>query len=810
MRLKSLTIHGFGPFHNETAELFLDEIKGRIVAVCGDNGQGKSTLLELFPGAIYRECPTRGALIKLATRRDAYVKATIVNGREYRITQKVDSHNGKGESLVQDETGKALLTSAKVREYDDWSAKNLPAPDTFYAGPFTAQGSRGIVDQTPGERKATLLRMIGIERYERLSAAARERAKAAAGRLETCNARIADEKERGGDVDELKAHIDKITIELDQARSAVTTARAAYDRALESSKDAKKAEEVRTLRAQISARINAANRERWETEKRIENNRKLLERGDEIRDAVRRTAEIDKGLEETRVKRAGVEKEIAVAESDQRALQREFDELNKRGLTAKRDKAQAETILMRREEIEKAVEGLAVIGEKIQTLESERDRLERRNQDITGFLLSAKDERIGGLRKGLSKINDELIDDINQPTPKEIAERSLYADDELAKRSAAAPAEAAENKTQIVEISRQLKSARDALKVTERIAAERSALAAAEQTAAKLTAEIEQNGATLEQITSNMHKKRKSLDTAHQIDVYLLDKINKANADKNKLERLANMATNLSQAEARIDELGRALEQSRDRAAAAQRELDATPALDVDDIDIGKYTRAVELSEGRLADQADALSRAKQALEAAEASGQRIVTLERDREVIAIHLSDWTRLAHDLGRDGLQAVEIDAAIPELNEIANDLLRNTFGARFTVELSTNRLASDGKRLIEDLEIRVIDTINGRDAPIDTYSGGEVVIVGEAIALALTTLSCRSLGIERPTIVRDESGAALDRENGAAYISMLRRAADLINADKVLFVSHSDHLWQYADARIVVENGSLRID
>lgn len=77
--------------------------------------------------------------------------------------------------------------------------------------------------------------------------------------------------------------------------------------------------------------------------------------------------------------------------------------------------------------------------------------------------------------------------------------------------------------------------------------------------------------------------------------------------------------------------------------------------------------------------------------------------------------------------------------------------------------------------------------------------------EADALALSMLACRRAGVERPTLVRDESGAALDPANSRHYVSMLRRAADLVGADRVLVVSHSPEVQELCDERIEVGHG-----
>jgi DNA repair exonuclease SbcCD ATPase subunit len=77
-----------------------------------------------------------------------------------------------------------------------------------------------------------------------------------------------------------------------------------------------------------------------------------------------------------------------------------------------------------------------------------------------------------------------------------------------------------------------------------------------------------------------------------------------------------------------------------------------------------------------------------------------------------------------------------------------------------------------------------------------------MIGEALSLALSMLACRRAGLDRPTLVRDESGAALDPENARVYVAMLRRAAQLVGADKVLFVSHDPAVQALADSRIEV--------
>ena len=173
MRFDKISLKGLGPFHREST-LDLAAIPGTLVAIAGGNGQGKSTLLECLAGALYRETPTRGSLASLATARDAYVEVHAVNGHAWTIRQVVDAVSGKGEALVLDEAGAPALPSGKVREFDNWAKAHLPAPEVLYASTFAAQGSGGFLELGAGDRKAVLLRVLGVERLARFCATLRK------------------------------------------------------------------------------------------------------------------------------------------------------------------------------------------------------------------------------------------------------------------------------------------------------------------------------------------------------------------------------------------------------------------------------------------------------------------------------------------------------------------------------------------------------------------------------------------------------------------------------------------------------------
>jgi exonuclease SbcC len=192
----------------------------------------------------------------------------------------------------------------------------------------------------------------------------------------------------------------------------------------------------------------------------------------------------------------------------------------------------------------------------------------------------------------------------------------------------------------------------------------------------------------------------------------------------------------------------------------------------------------------------------EQQLEQARASAVRQAELEQVEQQQLIEVADWMRVAADLGKDGLQALEIDAAGPELTALCNDILHRAHGPRFTVRVETQRASADGKRMLEGCDVMVLDTVQGREAPGETFSGGERVILAEALALAITVLACRRSGMTDVSLVRDESGAALDPGNARVYVAMLRHAVELTGARHCLLVSHLPEVQELCDHRIEV--------
>lgn len=158
-------------------------------------------------------------------------------------------------------------------------------------------------------------------------------------------------------------------------------------------------------------------------------------------------------------------------------------------------------------------------------------------------------------------------------------------------------------------------------------------------------------------------------------------------------------------------------------------------------------------------------------------------------------LSD--KLALAFGRDGIPALIIENAIPEIEDEANRLLSQLTDNRVNLSIEPLRdLKSGGIK--ETLDIKVSDELGTR--PLELFSGGESFRVDFALRIALSKLLARRAGTRLRTLVVDEGFGTQDTEG----LQRILEAINLISADfdKVLVTTHLETLKNAFPARIEV--------
>jgi exonuclease SbcC len=282
--------------------------------------------------------------------------------------------------------------------------------------------------------------------------------------------------------------------------------------------------------------------------------------------------------------------------------------------------------------------------------------------------------------------------------------------------------------------------------------------------------------------------------------------------------RAKDRSSQLDRAEAEAgalrDRLKAAADQADEAKAAADRAAAECPKFDNAKIlEAEEAARKAEVDlQGSMRSENEtqrAVARLEAQVEAAKAAAAKAAELEAKLVPLERDLADWRFLARGLGREGVQALELDAAGPRVSALANELLTDAYGPRFQIRFETQAAKADGKGVKETFDIIVVDNDHGREGNGEDLSGGEKVIIGEALGLAVGLFHAQAAGISLGTVVRDETVGALDPENGERYVAMLRSFLRAGRVHQLLFVAHQPALVDLADAVVRIENGRIEI-
>lgn len=265
--------------------------------------------------------------------------------------------------------------------------------------------------------------------------------------------------------------------------------------------------------------------------------------------------------------------------------------------------------------------------------------------------------------------------------------------------------------------------------------------------------------------------------------------------------RLAEAAERLPLEQARTRNLAErcetAAEQGR-QAARQQAELQAQ-LLDTEAAEGQLAALAADLQQAR-AFQARALAERGEL----RAKAERLRECARQSAALAADTARWQheRLVHDqlcdaFGRDGIPALVIENAVPEIEAAANELLAALTDSRMQLRIRLQRpLQGGGER--ETLDLEISDELGTRS--YENYSGGEAFRVDFALRLALSGLLARRAGARLRTLVIDEGFGTQDEQG-------LEQLVDSIHAvrhefELVLVITHLAALKDRFETRIEV--------
>ena len=148
------------------------------------------------------------------------------------------------------------------------------------------------------------------------------------------------------------------------------------------------------------------------------------------------------------------------------------------------------------------------------------------------------------------------------------------------------------------------------------------------------------------------------------------------------------------------------------------------------------------------------------------------------------------------GVNGLIALSIDDAGPEISTWCNQLLHDCFDGRFSVRLDTQKTLQNGNTR-ETFDVIVFDNLKGGEKALGMMSGGERVWVNECLTRAIALYVSGSSGTQFATLFTDEADGALDPDRKRQFMCMKRSILKLGGYEREYFVSQTPELWDMAD-------------
>ena len=813
-----------------------------LACLTGANGVGKSSILDAITWSLWGRARARRdeELIHLGQNEMQAQIDFEQDGQRYRVLRR-RSRAGRGgrgslDLLVFDSEGiPRLINEDGARRTQEKINQILRLDyETFTHSAFLQQGrADAFTLKTASQRKRILADILRLDQWSTYEAAAKERLQGIAAQIDIIQHDIKRiDQEIAGEA-HLKSTLESVLSQLASADEELRRAEERYRQVTAAAADLRRERESqRELRDRMALRrdeIATAQAEVQRQDKRIAGYRDTIAQSESIEagfsqlqaarehqsaiaDQLRREGELDRAAHE-------LEQRLA---TQQARLERDADVQRERirGLEAQLEAAATADIEALRRELA-ALEALDdqrdEANKEVQQINEHRSSLQERKQSLTAEG-RALNERLDRLRRAdgascplcgqplTAAHRDEML---AQLTDERDEKREQYRAcvskmDDLGQASASRQAEVDGWARQLKRLPA-LQQRLGALAESERLAEEANAALPGER---RQLSQLEKRlasgdfGQEMRRQLEQLERQRAAIgydpdshaDTTLQLETYaeyerghsLLEHARRSLPEAEKIradtaarrdamrEAQAKAEGALERAEQAIAELEEILRGEREQRA----QVDATRA-----------------AARKLRERKTIVEQQLNAIEAGRASKRRL----GERLRVAQHAQGlYNELRAAFGKNGLPALIIDTAIPELEAEANDLLARMTDGRLRLRLNTQREKASGG-LAETLSIEIADELGAR--AYELYSGGEAFRINFALRIALSKLLARRAGAQLRTLFIDEGFGSQDefgRDRLVDAINTIQSDFDLI-----LVITHIDELRDSFPVHLLVE-------
>lgn len=152
--------------------------------------------------------------------------------------------------------------------------------------------------------------------------------------------------------------------------------------------------------------------------------------------------------------------------------------------------------------------------------------------------------------------------------------------------------------------------------------------------------------------------------------------------------------------------------------------------------------------------------------------------------------------------NGIPAVELRSSAPEIAEITNKILTESYGNKFEIRFGSTSDLKQKRKVNEDFNIIVYDTENGDEKTIDLVSSGERIWIKQALFYAFSIVQMNRTGFNFRTRLIDESDGSLDGTLRPKYLQMVTSAHQNANARLTMLITHSQEIKDIAQQVIEI--------
>lgn len=827
-----------------------------LACISGHNGAGKSSLLDAFTWSLFGEARGKGMDV-INLNQD--VKAAEValtfqyEGNLYRVQrtlprnkstvlefQVLDGDNSNQYSVISDGTWRPL-TEKTTRETQARIEQTLQLDyETFINASFFLQGKADqFTQKKASERKVILSSILGLEIWDVYKERTAEKRKAIENEVNSIDGRIAEIDSELTEEEPRKTRLSELENNLKQ----LTSARAAQEKILENIKNTtailnEQRKLVKTLETSLSnVRFSLSNLESKLAEKELEreNYADLVSRAKEIDSEYKKWKKVKEELRELEnssfvardyesrrqplVDVINVEKNKL--ETEKEVLSNQYSIINEQLLvvsdldaeihSVKKSLAEVESKIEERESVEKqrneAKEKLAGLKSENESLKVEMDELKKRIVSL---------EKTDGAECPLC--GQELTEAHRKSTLNELNKDGKKKGDQFRK-----------NKDEIAELEEKVKSYEKQVTSYKNLDDERLRFSNALSTSnLKLesinsqNAEWEKTGAKrLKEINRILESGKFAVES--QKELTKLDKeIAKLGYDISLHESKRKEEIELRAVEEDYSKLDKAKDLSK-RIEKEIKELEEERGKKKEEVELAEKTyseaqAALEKSEADAPNMQEAETKLFQMREEENdlrtqvgGAEQRVKILDDKRKQKAGYLAEREELNQNIlkhkslerafGKDGVPALLIEQALPQIEQKANDLLDRLSDGRMTIRFVTQAEYRDKKRddLKETLDIQISDSSGTRN--YEMYSGGEAFRVNFAIRLALSEILAQRKGARLQTLVIDEGFGSQDVQGRQRLVEAINTVKN--DFAKIFIITHLDELKDAFPNRIEVE-------